>query len=420
MARLKISDDAMLALRKKGLSNKEIARKLGIGYQTVYNHIGAPPVEMSGWKKVSDEDILAGHELGMSSRQIAAEYGCDVSTIHKRLKKLLAEAAPSSTPEPKPEQLQFVQQEEKPVEPVSCAPKEPEQPKPAPIPVQATPVQPARTVKNQTTVETELFKFAYVPSVCEQMNMLSLLADPEPWSFADPAENKASNPETTILELYINETFKERATEYNACAPEERDNIILTRDKFCCFHTGLYTSDFQSIFAYFGPNRNPSGIAPWYFVGFQTESSPALQGINPLPRAHRRTLPPFDTSLKLRINTAHILKNPKTAERLPPFLRDYWNPSLLLETAIEYGCRKTLIDPLSIVSCPRINQPCYLMPLYITQPDKPDIVAVIEPMDGYNHVRTCLTPKQAYLYARLHARPAVEWLRALVTPKERE
>lgn len=426
MARQKLSDATMLTLRKEGLNNKEIARKLGISYQTVYTHIGAQPDEMNPYKRISDEDLLAGHELGMTASAIAREYGVDKSTVGKRLKKLLAasEPTPVPTPKAKPEQLKIVQPEEKPVEPVSCAQKEVET-APAPVITPApttppTPAKPSQPDKGSTTVETELFKFAFVPAYSEQINMLSLLADPEPWEFADAAENEGLYSKTTILESIVKETFKERATEYNTCAPEERDQAILLRDKFSCFHTGLYTSDFQSIYAYFEPNRNPSGTSPWYFIGFQTESASVLQNVGPLPSVRTCALPPLDATLPFRVNTTHIFKNPKTAERLPPFLRDYWNPAMLLETAVEYGRRKTRVEPASIVPCPRIGQPCYLMPLYVTQPYEPDIVAVIEPMDGYNLVKTCLTPKQAYLYARIHARPSVEWLRSLVTPKKRE
>lgn len=416
MANRKVSEATMLALRKEGLDNKEIARKLGISYTSVHRAIGQQPNRNISKQKISDEDLLAGHDLGLTAAQIAEEYNLDVSGVRRRLKKLLAASEATPRPEAKPEQLKFAQPEEKPVEPVSVTLKKNE-PTPAPVVTPAPEPTHVQPVKNPTTVEPELFKFAFVPSYSEQINILSLLADPEPWEFADATENEGLYSKTTILESIVKETFKERAVEYNTCAPEERDQAILIRDKFSCFHTGLYTSDFQSIYAYFEPNRNPSGASPWYFIGFQPEGSPALQNIGPLPSARTCALPPFDATLPFRVNTTHIFKNPKTAERLPPFIRDYWNPVMLLETAVEYGRRKTRVEPASIVPCPRIGQPCYLMPLYVTQPYEPDIVAVVEPMDGYNLVKTCLTPKQAYLYARIHARPSVEWLRSLVTPK---
>lgn len=407
-----VTPEEVRAMRESGATVRATAEALGISQKTVikYSQEGFTPKSAGHTKgytfdKAKKAKVFELLAQGLRAQEITEQTGLAIKTVYSYKSQYK-----KANKEPKPEQISFVQPEEKPVEPASPAPKEPKQAEPTPAPVPAP-------APNPSVIETELFKFAYTPQVCEQLNILSLLADPEPWSFTDPADNKVDNPETTILELYINETFRERAADYNTCAPEDLDKCILIRDNFCCFHTGLYTSDLQGIYACYVPNLNQASPVRWYFNGFLEPSSPKLQNISPLPEHRRQTMLPFDPSLEVRINTSHVFKNPKVAERLPVYVRTYWNPALLLETAITFGRRKTLIDPSFTVSCPKIRQPCYLMPLYIVQPDRPDAVAVIEPMNGYNHVRTILTPKQAYLYARVHARPTVDWLRALVTPK---
>lgn len=351
-------DEEMLALRKSGMGYKAIADKLGLGYGTVYRRLN------SGSKETKQE-------------------------------------------EPKPEPTKI---EEKPTEPAFDPAFDVEHTRR----VAPTPVKP-QNVATIATIATKLFDFAYVPVINEKLYKLSRIAIPEPWKFKDMRFNNPRNPETPILEQYVFDVFRKRAEEYNTCPAEEQDKIILLRKNFCCFHTGLYTPDYQGIYAYFTPCTNPNTGRSWYFFEFLPQNAYQLRGLHPLPE-HRRLLvdKAFNPTLPVSVNTGHILENEKNVERLPDMVKNYWNGQLLLETAIELARRQAVVNPRNVVSSAQMGENRFLLPLYITGPDTPDIVALFTERDGYNHLRTCLTPAMAYATARADGRPTVDWLRALV------
>ncbi len=402
-------EEEMLALRKSGMLDKDIADVVGVSVDTVRNHIGRNPLEPNrpgAKQKVSDDELITLANKGMKMTEIAKTLGISYQTVRARFKKLRTNHMVKPLMEPPA--------------------KEPEKPafdpafdvehtkRVTPTPVKPTPVKPAPAKpQNVATIETELLDFAYVPAIYEQLYKLSLLAVPEPWRFKNPKANPAANLETPILESYIRETFKRRAMEYNSCPVEELDKIFYIRDKFCCFHTGLYDTNYQGIYATFIPNRNPAGRTRWFFQGFDTHNSPELRVMQTLPE-HRRPMhsKPFDLSLDTLINYNHILDN--NVERLPDMVRNYWNGGLLLETALELAKRKARTDSSEIVSANRVDKAQYLLPIYISNPDTPDIAAVLVDMGGYYHLQTCLTPEMAYRAARAVERPKADWLRALV------
>lgn len=407
MGKYKVPTEDMLALRAKGMNNAEIARALGINNSIVYRRIGKSgsehnvdmPAKVDKTAKstkprtdVTPEKVLALREQGLTRAEIAKKLGVSEATIHRR-----------SIGQPEGIKVKTTKIEEKPPEPVSNAQ----------IDVKTAVTDP----KNIPAIETDLYTFTYVPNITETFYKLSKQIIPESWKFIKPDYVIQGNPETPILENYVRETFKERAIEFNNCDTAERDKIILFRGNHCIFHTGLYTPNYSGMYAYFERNLNRHATKDWILKGFVNREASVLRRTHPLPE-HRipklSTSTLFDPSKNLRINTDHILKNPKNVERLPEMVKNYWNGLLLLETAVELIKRESRINPSMIEASPRTGKMTFLLPLYITSPETPDLVALLEDEVDYYHLRTCLTPQMAYLYARVYGQPNAHWLRALV------
>lgn len=96
--------------------------------------------------------------------------------------------------------------------------------------------------------------------------------------------------------------------------------------------------------------------------------------------------------------------NPNKVKNLP----------LLFETAVELGRRKSVIEPGLVVPQGYQGRVQYLLPVYLTNMQKPDLAMTLTVMDGYYLGNTCLTLEMAYLNARVVARPMAPWLTELV------
>lgn len=266
-------------------------------------------------------------------------------------------------------------------------------------------------------IPVDLFQFAYIPSWYEQLYELSQLAIAEPWRYRQP-EYETQNKETPILERYVNQVFKKQAIEYNYTSSEEADRVFYIRNEFACFHTGLFTANFKNIYMCFERNKKLNSMKPWFFKGFVDEDSEWLKYVWPLPEKPafpaRRGFMLYDSEWKIRVNANHILKDEENVERLPESIRTAFNLPLLLETAVELSRRKTLID-LSL-AVPHVFQGRmqYLLPICLTNMEKPDLAMALSVMDGYYMGHTCLTLEMAYQNARLLARPTAGWLTQLV------
>lgn len=110
----------------------------------------------------------------------------------------------------------------------------------------------------------------------------------------------------------------------------------------------------------------------------------------------------------------HILCDSENLERIPLKLRKAKNLPLLLETAVEIARRKAIIEPGLVVAQGYQSKLQYLLPIYLTNMEKPDLAMTLTVMDGYYLGNTCLTLEMAYLNARLIARPLAPWLASLV------
>lgn len=269
-------------------------------------------------------------------------------------------------------------------------------------------------------IPVELFSFAYIPSWFEQLHELSLLAAPESWRFIAP-QYEMQNKETPILERYINRIFKSQAVGYNYAAPAEADSFFYIRNQFACFHTGLYTPSLKPIYMCFDRNKYDKRTKTWCFKGFADENSAWLRYVQPLPQSLvsllRGQMMYFDPNCEIRINTEHILGDEENVARLPEAIRSTWNLPLLLQTAVEMSRRKAQMDLDAAAVQVFHSQVQYLLPIYMTRMDQPDMAMALTKMDGYYLGHTCLTLEMAYVNARLLARPSAGWLTALVEPE---
>ena len=266
-------------------------------------------------------------------------------------------------------------------------------------------------------IADDLFSFAYIPAWFEQLYELSQLTAPEPWRFSQPTY-ETQNDQTPILERYINQVFRKQAVEYNYAQSEEADHAFYIRNEFSCFHIGLYTSGFKAIYMCFERNKKRDTLRQWYFKCFATESSPVLKYVNPLTMRHTypilQRMAYYDPEWEIRVNADHILGDAENVARLPESIRTAWNLPLLLETAVELARRKTLTDWSLAVPQVFQGRVQYLLPIHLTNMERPDLAMALSIMDGYYIGHTCLTLEMAYQNARLLARPTAGWLTQLV------
>ena len=265
---------------------------------------------------------------------------------------------------------------------------------------------------------TDLFDFAYIPSWYAQLDELAELARPEPWRFRKPVY-ATKNSETPILERYIHAIFKKQAIEYN----EEKDPVKAARyfqvkNEYACFHTGLYTRRYKAIYACFDRNKRQASMLEWYFRGFADEISPWLKYISPLPEKPRYDMARYGVNYNpewpIRVNVEHILGDEENFLRLPIEVRDVPNLPLLLETAVELARRKAAVEPSIVVPQGYQGRVQYLLPICLTDMEKPDLAMTLTVMDGYYLGNTCLTLEMAYLNARLLGKPTAPWLTEIV------
>ncbi len=267
-------------------------------------------------------------------------------------------------------------------------------------------------------IQTDLFDFAYVPDWFGQLDELKQMALPESWQFKKPAV-ETKNQDTPILERYINTIFRKQAIEYNSEPDKQKASKYIHIENECvCFHTGLYTPRYKGIYAYFDRNKRCDSTRDWHLRCFCDELSSRLKYIEPLPdRPVFNMLQQgmnFNPEWNIRVNVEHILCDAENLERIPTKIRKAKNLPLLLETAVELARRKAVIEPGLVPPQGYMGKMQYLLPIYLTNMDKPDLAMTLTPMDGYYLGNTCLTLEMAYLNARAIAKPITPWLTNLL------
>lgn len=443
--RVTATAEEMLALREQGMSNEEIAEEIGATSRTVLNRIGKQPewITFKNVKKgqkgarpkpqkappkspekpvrkrttVTTEEMLDLRKAGLSNQEIADKlqisYGIVFRRIGKQPEALTSEHAAKNAEKgraalaAKRAQKNVIVEVETPSKNVIEGPEKVEAPKKkAPI----------------YYIDTELGGFAYLPNFYEKLHDLKEMAQPESWRFVESEMNNNDNPETPILVPHLTRVFRFMAILHNQTPIGDDARIIQMKGNTACFHTGLYTPELKGIYARLSRNRQP-GRQPWVLNVFGTDTEEGLRTIHPLPEPPSKlftSLGAFHPEKDIRVSVEHILRAPKNLERVPESLRDNWNLPMILWASIEHSRRRARIEPSIVVPALAIGRTDlrieyhYLLPLWITNPDAPDLVLAVKECDGYYGGFTCLTPAMAYMNARLYGRPTAKWLTDLL------
>ena len=117
----------------------------------------------------------------------------------------------------------------------------------------------------------------------------------------------------------------------------------------------------------------------------------------------------YDPEWEIRVNADHILGDAENVARLPESIRTAWNLPLLLETAVELARRKALTDWSLAVPQMFQGRVQYLLPIHLTNMERPDLAMALSILDGYYIGHTCLTLEMAYS-ERTIAGPANGWV----------
>ena len=268
-------------------------------------------------------------------------------------------------------------------------------------------------------ISDDLYKFCYFYDRLGFYHYLSQLALPEPWRFLHPTF-ETTNIETPILEKYIRSVFRHLAISYNNTPVDaDVDQILFLRGTWLCFHTGLYTSYFEPIYALMEGNRWPEAKFAWVFKGFYEKSSPYLRCIPILPDkpVFAHLFEAFHPEWNIRIHYAHILENPDNLQRIPEKIRQMDNLPLLMDAAVRYAQHLVSMDIGIAVPQFYAGKVQYLVPICLTGLRHCDLALTLTPCDGTYLGTTCLTLEMAYNNARLLYNPSAPWLSSLVDPE---
>lgn len=256
------------------------------------------------------------------------------------------------------------------------------------------------------TIPIELFDFAYCPKYTFQIGNLSSMACQEDWT--------RNGQKNSVLLNYIAHTFKRLAILFNNDSGDNKGKWITfsSDNKNACFNTGLFTSNYNRIFALFVPN---SGQQKYKLKGFFDESSYELVEFNKLP--NRATYFSdikdliFDTSCELRINLDHILNDNDNFLRIPKEYRNNGNLKTLFNGAIEMA--KKRISSNYNIAVPQFYEGGVqlLIPISLGEDlSHTDLVLAVSRKNNIYLGKTCLTLDMAYNNARLIAKPEVPWI----------
>jgi hypothetical protein len=245
-----------------------------------------------------------------------------------------------------------------------------------------------------------------------RLKELAERAQPEDWSFG------AEQP-YGMLGNYLRYTFKRLSQQKGKIA----EGIDSSRAKVSAFNTGLFTPNYEAIFAFFEAHRDPQR-QPWVLKEWVVESDRRLGFFEVKPRAARYFDNPdeliYNPDLELIPNLDHILDD--NVDSYPADLRD--NPHrrrMMLQGAVAEARKRVQMNYK--VAIPQFyfgregSEPGrvqLLLPLYFNQPTQADLALVVEKDWSANAYRafTVLPLDRAYSNARLIAKPETEWLRA--------
>lgn len=248
----------------------------------------------------------------------------------------------------------------------------------------------------------ELFDFAFFPNFNESMVALANLAADETWCFAN------DNDQYSILKSYLEHTLRRVKHEKKIKQNQAGTHLV--------FNTGLFTANFEEIYALFQDHRNPPAANPTqkFFTGFRKGSDIDIVNIfDQLPeRANYFAKPEnliFDPNKAIAINIDHIVDD--NIDRLPAAYRGNRNVMMmLLDGAITKSKKLATLDyKIAIPQCHN-NHIQLLLPLFMTNEETPDAALVLANINNSYRASTILTLRMAYNNARLIVKPSSYWL----------
>lgn len=220
---------------------------------------------------------------------------------------------------------------------------------------------------------------------------------------------------------YLYFTFEKLWKEREEAPDSDKQKYIYMDDKVGCFNTGLYDKTWQPI--YFYCIKNPiAGFQEWRFTAFYNSYTIKFADISnsaalDLQRASYFDDPSaliYDIKLDIIPQWDHILYDEENFLRIPEQLRANGKEFCqnLIDGAIRSVKKRIEANYKTVVPQFYNDKIQLLAPLYLTNPDKPDLALVLSLSDDgtvyYGH--TCLTTEMAYNNARLIARPDSYWL----------
>jgi uncharacterized protein DUF3825 len=261
----------------------------------------------------------------------------------------------------------------------------------------------------------DLFEFAWIPARGDvpankgyesRLRELATKAQHEPWSF-DPAKP------FDILGNYFRYTFKQLAREAKV-----EEAVDPAGSRIAAFNTGLFTPNFEPIFALFEANRDQTR-QPWVFKDFVVEFDRRFVfEQRPRPARYFKNTDEliYDPDRELIPNLEHILD--ENVERYPEVLQknSHLRRQVLQSAVIEAGKRAQMNYTVAVPQSyfghggaepGRIQ---LLLPLYLENSDRADLALVLEREERAYRAFTVLPLDRAYNNARLITKPQSNWL----------
>lgn len=241
-----------------------------------------------------------------------------------------------------------------------------------------------------------LMRFAFMGKNDNFYKELSELAETEVWSNSD--ENKLE-----ILKNYITYTFDKLFNEKNIYFSED--------DNYCCFNTGLLTTNGEDIICLF--NRfSSSDLFAWHIMGARQESHrDIMNNFCETPPVAKYFSDPsdayFDPHLEMLSNIDHIID-----DNINRFSNDLINKGknyiiVLLKASLDITLKKCKRNYRIAVPQFYKGKIMYLLPVNL---DGCNMALAVEKINNRYRANTIFTIEMAYKNARLLMKPEADWL----------
>ncbi len=245
-----------------------------------------------------------------------------------------------------------------------------------------------------------LLRFAFMGKDDEYYDELSRLAEKEIWSI--PGGGKFG-----ILKNYITYTFDKVFNERNIFFSGDADG----NDEFCCFNTGLLTTNGEDVICIFNRFKNSKQFF-WHIMGFRQESHrDIMNNFNQTPPVAKYFSDPsdayFDPNVEMLSNIDHIIDDNfnRFSDDLRKKGKDYI--VVLLKASLEVTRKKCKRNYRIAVPQFYKNKIMYLLPINL---DGTNMALAVEKINQRYRANTIFTIEMAYKNARLLMKPEADWL----------